>query len=435
MNREMLKECIADAKTIRESAIANAKLALEEAFTPQLTAMFAERLNELELEESEATKKPVDEYGIEEEITIDETFNLEELLAELEMEEGQDPTMEGEDMEEPVDENLMLEEMSDEEIEELVMKTIEDMIASGKLMAGEESEDEDMDDMDDMEDIEGEEEEEDEDINLEELLAEMDSMEEETSVEEGVFDVVKNIAKKFVGQLTDEQKKNREELIQATERQLKADKLDNGQPITAQSFLTYKEGDGDDLKTQIAKFVDAEKTDAKNTNFKGKFDTRSGSEGGVVLVWKPELSTLQKIATGTSGQTTGGGSGAKAAAFEVELEEAYAAIAELRNELNEINLLNAKLLYTNKIFKAKNLTESEKIKVLNTFDKAETVKEVKLVFETLTESFKATTAKKNPIKESLGSASKTISTATPKQPIIESNEAFARMQKLAGLRK
>jgi len=435
MNREMLKECIADAKTIRETAIASAKLALEEAFTPQLTAMFAERLNELELEESEAEKKPVDEYGIEEEITVDENFNLEELLAELEMEEEQDPTMEGKDMEDPVDENLMLEEMSDEEIEELVMKTIEDMIASGKLMAGEESEDEDMEDMDDMEDIEGEEEEEDEDINLEELLAEMDSMEEETSMEESIFTGIKDLAKKFVGQLTDEQKKNREELIQTTERQLKADKLDNGQPITAQSFLTYKEGDGDDLKTQIAKFVDAEKTDAKNTNFKGKFDIRSGSEGGIVLVWKPELSTLQKIATGTSGQTTGGGSGAKVAAFEVELEEAYAAIAELRNELNEINLLNAKLLYTNKIFKAKNLTESEKIKVLNTFDKAETVKEVKLVFETLTESFKATVAKKNPIKESLGSASKTITAAPKQEQIIEVNDAFARMQRLAGLRK
>ena len=74
-------------------------------------------------------------------------------------------------------------------------------------------------------------------------------------------------------------------------------------------------------------------------------------------------------------------------------------IGELRNELNEVNLLNAKLLYTNKIFKAKNLTESEKIKVLNTFDKAETVKEVKLVFETLTESFRPT-AKKSAIKES-----------------------------------
>jgi len=117
-----------------------------------------------------------------------------------------------------------------------------------------------------------------------------------------------------------------------------------------------------------------------------------------------------------------------------ELKTALKAVNKLKVELNEVNLLNAKLLYTNKIFKAKNLTESEKVKVLNTFDKAETVKEVKLVFETLTESFKATT-KKSPIKESLGSASKMIATATPKQPIIEVNDAFARMQQLAGLRK
>jgi hypothetical protein len=109
-------------------------------------------------------------------------------------------------------------------------------------------------------------------------------------------------------------------------------------------------------------------------------------------------------------------------------------INELRNELNEVNLLNAKLLYTNKIFKAKNLTESEKVKVLNTFDKAETVKEVKLVFETLTESFKST-VKKSAIKESLGSASRSIAPATPKQPSIEVNDAFARMQRLAGIKK
>ena len=118
-----------------------------------------------------------------------------------------------------------------------------------------------------------------------------------------------------------------------------------------------------------------------------------------------------------------------------EAKEMEETINELKKELNEVNLLNAKLLYTNKIFKSKNLTESEKVKVLNTFDKAETVKEVKLVFETLNESFKTTTVKKNTIKESLGSASKTIGTATPKQPIIEVNNAFARMQQLAGLRK
>ena len=72
-----------------------------------------------------------------------------------------------------------------------------------------------------------------------------------------------------------------------------------------------------------------------------------------------------------------------------ELKEAYEAVSTLKTELNEINLLNAKLLYTNKIFKSKNLTESQKVKVLEAFDKAGTVKEAKLVFETVNSGFKS----------------------------------------------
>jgi hypothetical protein len=113
-----------------------------------------------------------------------------------------------------------------------------------------------------------------------------------------------------------------------------------------------------------------------------------------------------------------------------ELEEAYSAIESLKNELNEINLLNAKLLYTNKIFKSKNLNESQKLKVLSSFDKAATVSEVKLVFATLNEGIKV---KKDTIKENLGSASKATITPSVKKPIVESNDAFLRMQKLAGI--
>ena len=113
-----------------------------------------------------------------------------------------------------------------------------------------------------------------------------------------------------------------------------------------------------------------------------------------------------------------------------ELDEAYSVIKSLKSELNEINLLNAKLLYTNKIFKAKNLNESQKVKVLSSFDKATTVGEVKLVFETLNEGIKV---KSNLIKENLGSASKSTMTPNVKKPIVESNEAFLRMQKLAGI--
>jgi hypothetical protein len=95
-------------------------------------------------------------------------------------------------------------------------------------------------------------------------------------------------------------------------------------------------------------------------------------------------------------------------------------------------VLNAKLLYTNKIFRNKSLTESQKIKVLTAFDKATTKKEVELVYETLQEGLKVSTVTKSPIKESLGSASKALGSATAK-PIIE-NDAFARMRELAGLK-
>ena len=113
-----------------------------------------------------------------------------------------------------------------------------------------------------------------------------------------------------------------------------------------------------------------------------------------------------------------------------KLEESYTAINTLRSELNDINLLNAKLLYTNKIFKAKNLTESQKLQVLGSFDKTNNVKEVKLVYNTLNESLKV----KTQISTSkLGGASKISSIQTVKKPIVESNEAYLRMQKLAGI--
>jgi hypothetical protein len=115
-----------------------------------------------------------------------------------------------------------------------------------------------------------------------------------------------------------------------------------------------------------------------------------------------------------------------------ELEEALETIATLRSELNEINLLNAKLLYSNKIFKSKNMTESQKAKVLGAFDKATTVNEVKVVFETLNENFKP--ARKTVNEGVIGSASKATGAAqTSKQPIVESDAMVNRFKKLAGI--
>ena len=116
-----------------------------------------------------------------------------------------------------------------------------------------------------------------------------------------------------------------------------------------------------------------------------------------------------------------------------DLKEAMETVAILRSELNEINLLNAKLLYTNKVFRAKNLSESQKVKVLGAFDKATNIKEAKLVFETINSSVKSKFIK--PISESFkGSASaSTYVASNTKRPILESDEMVARFQKLAGI--
>jgi hypothetical protein len=119
-----------------------------------------------------------------------------------------------------------------------------------------------------------------------------------------------------------------------------------------------------------------------------------------------------------------------------ELDEAYAALRTIKTELNEVNLLNAKLLYTNKIFKAQNLTERQKTKVLEAFDQATSVKETKLVYETLITNIKPSSVIKNNINESLikGVTSKPM-VKPSKQPIVETDNQVARWQKLAGIIK
>ena len=113
-----------------------------------------------------------------------------------------------------------------------------------------------------------------------------------------------------------------------------------------------------------------------------------------------------------------------------DLDEAYSTIETLKGELNEINLLNSKLLYTNKIFKAKNLTEAQKVKVLGAFDKASSVKEAKLIYETLQAGVANKKASVNAVR---GRASKAIQPVEQKQPIVESDQMVARFKKLAGL--
>jgi hypothetical protein len=132
-----------------------------------------------------------------------------------------------------------------------------------------------------------------------------------------------------------------------------------------------------------------------------------------------------------SGDERGYGLNREEVEENTELQEAMSTIATLRSELNEVNLLNAKLLYVNKLFKAKNLNEAQKVKVINAFDRAETVREAKNVFDTLNESLNTEKAKSQ-IKESLSFASKSAG-VSDRQPIMEGDDFVNRMQKLAGI--
>ena len=102
----------------------------------------------------------------------------------------------------------------------------------------------------------------------------------------------------------------------------------------------------------------------------------------------------------------------------------------MKDSLNEVNMLNAKLLFTNKLFKAHTLNETQKVKVIDTFDRARTIREVKLVYATLSESF---SSRKTLVKESV--ASKPVASTKPKQTILSEGEQIAnRFKKLAGLK-
>ena len=116
-----------------------------------------------------------------------------------------------------------------------------------------------------------------------------------------------------------------------------------------------------------------------------------------------------------------------------ELEEAYRVIKFMRSKLNEVNLLNAKLLFSNKLFRNYPLNENQKMKVIENFDRANSIREVKLVYSTLCESLKTANRKTN-IKESYASKPVGKSTAPKKEILSEGSDLATRWKKLANLK-
>jgi hypothetical protein len=311
--KDLLSEAIADAKAVKETALANAKLALEEAFTPKLQSMISAKLAE-ELD--------------------DEELDGEEMEDEMEM-DSEGMYSEEEDMEDEMemDSEGMYSEEEDME-DEMEMDSDEDEM----------TEEEDMEDEMEMDS-------EEDDLDLESIIREL---EDEMGSEED--------------EMTEEEMGSEED--EMTEEEMESDE---------------EEMDLDEVIKTLKEMADEEEV--------------SEEEGEDM---------------------------------EAELEEAYKTIKSLQSTINEVNLLNAKLLYTNKLFRTFDLNESQKVKVLENFDRTSSVREVKLVFSTIAENLNVAKKKKVVVKE--GYASKATKSSAPKKQIIsEGNEMAARWKKLAGL--
>ena len=327
---DLLKQAIADANAVKETALANAKIALQEAFAPRIQSMLSAKLSE-ELDDEE--ELPAEDMPID-----GEEMGNEEMPAEDEFAGAPEEVGVGLDFNNDGDYDL-----------------------SGTLGADEEDEFAGDEENINPEDEYNDEEMPEDDLELESILREL-----ETDLEEPSYEDEESKMMEGEGEEHHDEEEIHEDIDSIIEAILREEDMD-------------AEGD-------VSSKADSELEEAKE-----------------------ELEDKKE-----------------------ELEEAYKTVKKLTSIINEVNLLNAKLLYTNKLFRNFELNETQKMKVIENFDRAGNTREVKLVFSTLAESFNRPQTKKKMVKESY--ASKPVRTTAPSKPIL--NEGFEladRWKKLAGL--
>ena len=390
-NSKLLKEAIADAKAVKETALANAKIALEEAFTPRLQSILSQKLR------AEA-----------EEVDGDEENKMQEELdsSDIGASDGKEPSgfdahtdlqgvkSQGGQVGSELDDYSKVKDLNEEddamyggdkevEIAELKARLAELEGEEDEMdMSDEFSMDNDMEDDGEDYDVTGDEmevdDEEDDDMDLEAIIRELEaSMDAPEDSNEGMYG-------------NEEEPKN-ENLADGSEAG-----TDKGEDpkVVVTNEVEDKE-DVIDLE-EILREMEADMTDKDE-------------------VKEAEEEEMKK-----------------------DLQEAYKTIKSLQNTINEVNLLNAKLLFANKLFRAHNMTNEQKVKVIETLDRTKSVREVKLVYSTLAENFKYSSNKvaKKSITEGIASkVTKSTKPAAAKQVIAESVDFSNRFKKLAGIIK
>ena len=420
-NSKLLKEAIADAKAVKETALANAKIALEEAFTPRLQSILTQKLRaEAEMEDDETEK--VDEEL--DSTNIGSSTSTPSLDADTEFEAGSTKTTSGEpgaqvdDFKKVADINEEDEfgmEMGDEESEKDA--EIAELKARLAELEGEDSEEVPADDMG-------------ADANpfaAEEEADGMDAM-NMGSDEESEDDMdLEAIIRELEAQLGDEEGSEEDATNEEEEENPDAEKI-------AELKRQLAELEGDDSEEEKPAAYEGHKKSVKKENYTDGSEAGTDKDGEKVI-------DLEEILREMEADMTDDSSAEDAEEKEAELNEAYKTITSLQRTINEVNLLNAKLLFANKLFRAHNMTNEQKVKVIETLDRTKSVREVKLVYSTLAENFKYTTSSNKNAKKSIseGIASKVTKSTKPataaKQVIAESADFSERFKKLAGIIK
>ena len=361
MNSKLLKEAIADAKAVRETALANAKIALEEAFTPKLQSMLSKKLQEeLEGDESEEEVELTQENDVSSEIGGGDGNKMPAAKAFSSAAESDELAAAD------VDKQTAAVGSEDENAEKVagITEGEEEEDVTGATPDTAVNEEEEMDDVD---------------SEIDEIIKELEAAadDEESYATEGEEEMEAPVAEPTEAP--------------AEEPVAEEDEIDLDEILREMGY-------GDEPAEEEAPVAATEGEESEEE----------------MDALKAELKSVQS-----------------------ELGEAISVIKSLKGTINEVNLLNAKLLYVNKLFRSFNLTNEQKSKVVETLDRTKNVREVKLVFSTIAESFKFGTGatKKVTAKLTESYASKPAASTAPKQIISEDNSAALRFKKLAGIIK
>ena len=377
---DLLREAIADAKSVRETALANAKIALEEAFTPRLQSMLSKKIQS-EMEDSDENED------------AEEMRDSEEGMHDKE--EGMHDKEEGEDSEEGMHDK------------EEGMHDKEEMRGDSEEGMHDKEEEEDSEEMREEEDAE-----EDDELDLESVLAELEKdLDDEDKVDE--------MEDKDEKEMDESEDKEEDEKMDENDVSSEIGKADN--KLAPAAGDTSKVGQG----------PESEGSDKKSGDELGDHET---VDDLVEVEDKDEEDLdLDEVLRALTEEDKEEEDAEENEKLKAEIKEHRKVIHFMRSKLNEVNLLNAKLLFSNKLFRAFGLNNNQKLKVVETFDRTKNLREVKLVYATLAESFKRPSSKR--LSESKGSSSKPTRSTKPAkaQVLSEGAELKARFKKLANI--